>query len=74
MTTSCTRGVAFGAARCPLCWHHIGRHGGRPGGGFVLNTLYWRVVPETRQITLCCPGCRKEYPLGKLIVEERVAQ
>ena len=59
--------AAEAALRCPLCWHEIGRHDRR---GFMLHSLYLRVVPETRQIMVVCLGCHQEIPLGKLVVEE----
>jgi hypothetical protein len=66
--TGRTKYVAAEAAlRCPFCWHEIGRH---ERTGFILHSLYLRVVPETRQIMVVRLGCHQEIPLGKLVVHE----
>ena len=60
--------------RCPFCQCQLGHHDRKGGRGFILRSLYLRVVPETRQIMVVCLGCHQEIPLGKLVVQECVAR
>ena len=53
--------------RCPFCKREIAHQDRKGGLGFILRNRYVRVVPETRQIMVACPGCSQEILPGQLV-------